>query len=634
MELFHQFHPLFLEQLNAGTIGLCRWMESGTAVETALPELYDLVNDKKAWRAIIIRLVDEKDMASFSMVRGNPYDFDPERSASVELPEQVPLVRLTRMLGGVPAPEISFREETLSEEGKADRVIYVPVEDAEAGARYDELCRRYHFDGVRPSEILLLTVRKESVRTKEDIKNGWDGNYADDGNAFWKRNGYPSMCRFLTFNISDNGVYRRRADMFRFWNVVLLLACNQIDPSTLQAYRLYRIDAELSDRALTRSFQSASSRAVSARQFIEKKVERQREEKQKALKNTRAPDYGLSVSVALQTPATNQAEVAEDLYGPVSVGRSEEIGAWNQQDSRAKYVIREIVKSVERSLDEAAMGMHGTCSYPEETVRELGRYQLEEMEESLEQQRFSILRKREALPIGETQLSRALDASEQEVRRELLRRFTSRPAGVGFAILAALVLVSCIPGFLLGYFYAPSSLVTVAFVLLALLLFGGIGLLIGVLIQRARIRHRLKDYNSVLDRRVAEMAASALVYSDYLSTIASHIHGRSYLNTLHDRALRQVEMTLDERYHLRELQRFQHRLRTWGKALHLTVDYSVGLERDIMVDTASSAVSNPLYALETDSSREIPINRSGIRIQSPVSYVTKLVIQQEELYDG
>ena len=40
MELFHQFHPLFLEQLNAGSIGLCRWLEAGTSVETALPELY------------------------------------------------------------------------------------------------------------------------------------------------------------------------------------------------------------------------------------------------------------------------------------------------------------------------------------------------------------------------------------------------------------------------------------------------------------------------------------------------------------------------------------------------------------------------------------------------------------------
>ena len=95
-----------------------------------------------------------------------------------------------------------------------------------------------------------------------------------------------------------------------------------------------------------------------------------------------------------------------------------------------------------------------------------------------------------------------------------------------------------------------------------------------------------------------------------------------------------MEMTLDERYHLRELQRFQHRLRTWGKALHLTVDYSVGLERSIEVDTASSAVSNPLYALETDGGWEVPLNRSGIRVQSPVSYVTRLVIQQEELYDG
>ena len=633
MEQFHQFHPLFLEQLNAGSIGLCRWMESGTSVETALPELYDMVNDKDKWRAIIVRLEDEKDMAGFPVSKVNPFDFDPDFTADESLAEQIPLVRLTRMLGGVPAPEITFREETISEEGKSDRVVYVPVEDDEANERYEALCRRYHFDGVRPTEILMISVRKELVRTKEDIRNAWLDEQGDLSSFFWKRNGYPSMCRFLVYELADKGPYRYRADMFRFWTTVLLLATNEIDASTLQAYRLYRTGVEISGPALKRCFQTASSRTVSARKYIEREIETQRLEKQRDIENTQAPDYRLSVSVALQTPATSEAEVSEDIYGSVSDGASKEIGAWNMQDSRARYVIRQIIKSVERSLDEAAMGMHGKCGYPPESVKELNRYQVEDMEESLERQRFSILNKREALPIGETACARELDAADRAVRKELLRRFTGSPLGIGYAIFAALVLLCCVPGFLLGYVYAPDSLGGVAGAAAGLLIFGAIGALIGALIQRAQIRRLLKQYNIVLDRRVAEMADSALVYSDYLSTIASHIHGRSYMNTLLNRALGQEEVTMDERYHLRELQRFQHRLKTWGKALHISVDYSVGLEREVTVDTRSSAVSNPLYALETGNDREVPVNRSGITVQSPVGFVTKLVIQQEELYD-
>ena len=64
-EAFAEYHPLFLEGLKNGNIGLCKWNEDGMTIDTALPELRELTDDKEDWRAIIVRFADEEPMAGF-----------------------------------------------------------------------------------------------------------------------------------------------------------------------------------------------------------------------------------------------------------------------------------------------------------------------------------------------------------------------------------------------------------------------------------------------------------------------------------------------------------------------------------------------------------------------------------------
>ena len=75
MEEFGRFRPLYAESLNENRIGVCKWNEAGTTIDTALPELRSLTDDKENWRAIIVRYIDETPMRTYESVRGNPYDF-------------------------------------------------------------------------------------------------------------------------------------------------------------------------------------------------------------------------------------------------------------------------------------------------------------------------------------------------------------------------------------------------------------------------------------------------------------------------------------------------------------------------------------------------------------------------------
>ena len=75
LDSFNQHYPLFLEALDAEEFGVCRWNEAGTALDTALPEISELVNDKEEWRAIIVHVENESNMAEFSCSKRNPFDF-------------------------------------------------------------------------------------------------------------------------------------------------------------------------------------------------------------------------------------------------------------------------------------------------------------------------------------------------------------------------------------------------------------------------------------------------------------------------------------------------------------------------------------------------------------------------------
>ena len=137
MESFGQFHPLFSETLTKGNVGFCQWIEAGTTIEEALPELLDLVEDKEAWRAVIVRIQDEEDIVAHPCARLNPYDFYENAGGDRGIRENpVPLVRLTHMLGGVPVPEARFEAKIVKEDRLSPKVIYEPVTDKEEMEAY------------------------------------------------------------------------------------------------------------------------------------------------------------------------------------------------------------------------------------------------------------------------------------------------------------------------------------------------------------------------------------------------------------------------------------------------------------------------------------------------------------------
>ena len=142
---FYRHYPLFTEALGSEKIGICQWNEHGTDIESALPEIYGLTDGKEDWRAIVVLPAAGGD-EEFPSTPENPYDFLINSDENAPLAESpVPVIRLTQMIGGVPAPTVHFASEQVREEGRAVKTIYRPEIDGEEQRVYEQLCEKYHF---------------------------------------------------------------------------------------------------------------------------------------------------------------------------------------------------------------------------------------------------------------------------------------------------------------------------------------------------------------------------------------------------------------------------------------------------------------------------------------------------------
>ena len=49
-----EHYPALKNVLEQKNIGICQWIKNGDTVETALPELYDLIGNHRHWRAVVV----------------------------------------------------------------------------------------------------------------------------------------------------------------------------------------------------------------------------------------------------------------------------------------------------------------------------------------------------------------------------------------------------------------------------------------------------------------------------------------------------------------------------------------------------------------------------------------------------
>lgn len=633
MESFGQFHPLFSETLAKGEVGICQWMEAGTTVEDALPELINLVEGKESWRAVIVRIQDEEDMAVHPAARMNPYDFYENADGNGKIRENpVPLVRLTHMLGGMPVPETRFEARIVESDRMNPKVIYEPVTDPEEMAAHEKLSEKYRLKTKMPEEILLVTLCTHPKDRDDYLRNVWENRKEQESSEFWKRNQYPGSCRFLYCEETKEGEVRRTGDLFYFWTAVLLLASNSINPNTLQAYRLHRMSVEFDKEEMARIMQESADRAERAIRFIKDSIRRELEKTQHT--ESQIPDYRLDSPVELHMPEKKNFYVSTADFGLFSRRESSDMAQWKERQMLSERGVASTLIRAERALDQSADRVRKFSEYPSEDIKPLNEYSKLDFQEELDNLFDDIFVQRNSLPgSGDGDKIRQAEL-DKKVKDTILHRVTGKRALCLLAIAAVLSFLCTLPALVQllkrGWGSLPGMLFEFG---ICIAVFVGIEVLI-LLLRKGALRAAIGDYNRFVHSIVVHICENASTYSRYMSGIMSYMRGNSYLNQTKKKLFLKDEARYYKENHILALKNYREDVKRWSEALYLPVSMNTSAADDnLYIDVQIPPYSNPLYTFENGESYEIPVNNTGDMVNAPFGFIRRLTIVREELYD-
>lgn len=633
MESFGQFHPLFSETLAKGEVGFCQWIEAGATIEEALPELLELVQDKESWRAVIVRIQDEEDMIAHPCARLNPYDFYENAGWKGEIRENpVPLVRLTHMLGGVPVPEARFEAKIVKEDRLSPKVIYEPVIDKEQIRAHEELSGKYKLHAKAPEEILLVTLCLRPEIREDYLKNVWDNRKEQESSEFWKRNQYPGSCRFIYCEEKEEGEVRKIGDLFRFWTVVLLLSRNNLNPSTLQAYKLHRLEVEFDREEMARIMQESVDRADRAIRFIQIGIER--EMKRAQAEGSQVPNYRLESPVELHMPEKKDFYIDAADFGLFSRSETGDMARWKERKLLSDRGIAATLVRAERALDQSADRVRRFYAYSPDEIRPLNEYTRMDFEDELDDVFDDIFVQRSELP-GSGDGDKEKEATLEKTVKDTIFRRVTRERAVFLTGLAAILTVCCMAPALIMFFQEGWG--SLQGILLSLVIciavFCGVEFVI-LLVRRGVLRAAISDYNRFVHSIVVHISENASLYSRYMSGIASYMRGNSYLNQTRKKQFLKDESRYHKENHIVALKKYREDVKRWSEALYLPVSMNTSAVDDsLYIDVQIPPYSNPLYTFENGVSYVVPVNNTGDTVEAPFGFIRRLTVAREELYD-
>jgi hypothetical protein len=627
----------FADMLDSGEVAFCTWIPTGDTVDTALPALYKLVAGKPDWRAIVVQTEADRQLAPASK-DDNPFDFlqNAGRDTCSVTESQVPLIRLTHMLGGIPEPEVRFEaEEILDEEtNKISRVVYKPIRDPDAAEEHKRLTEKYRMTENQPTEVLLVSTRQMVDHTAEEIHSAWNMRLETQSSEFCYRNQYPNVCRFIVFEVLNDRHSLYSGCIFKLWTLVLLLAQNRIAPSALQAYRLYHANITLNEENLTALFDKYLNRL--AAMTVQLDEEEANKESLRTAAAKAAPNIDQSVEVTFAMKEQGSLYIGTKEIGYTKDRPRDEKKFWHEAYLRATAALRDVCRSPRRVLDVAADDCRTRSIYPAERVELLNDFQRTDLEENMEQLYMDALEARSHLGMDVKKRERERRIINRQVEKRIDQRVTHRGVSAGLAIGAAVCLACMVP--CLVYAAMNFGVSTFLWTLLIAAAAAFVPVVFGlaeVWIQRKETMDAMEDYNRSTTRTMMEIERSAQHYSTYLTALCSYLRGKSYLDT--ERYLRSGKANVSNirRMHRAMIEKCSAVIRAWGSALGLSLEPVPQAERAYSFEAEIAPGENPAYHMEPKGVyNTVRMKGMGAKLEFPFDFLDEMSLEREELYDN
>ncbi|MCR4792864.1 MAG: hypothetical protein K5871_08940 [Lachnospiraceae bacterium] len=654
MKEFQDYYPLFVELFQSGNAGCCEWKEFGEDVTTALPGLTDLIEGKKQWRAVVVRSLNLEEDGSYDYSTTNPYDYllnsrkkilsknreqfgDNDSDIFVPVEESpVPLIRLSQMLGGVPSPELKFIPTIIRDEDddrSVPRKIFKPEQSEEDRAKYNELVHKYDFDGVAPSEVIFITLKNAEPKSiREDTKAKCViRKETEESTDFCRRNRYAASTRFLVYDYFSQGKIQKEADMFNFWTCVMLMAREDISPSSLQAYRIYNVKASFNLEDMKECFQDKVEQLRGCKNYIEREI-RSEIERRMSDKHP-APPYKMSVPVSPEMVDESGVRVNYESFPFCPSSMLEEKKMWKALRSGSEKSLKHIYIQSERALDESSVAVRSYCRYEDSDIKNVDKYDRREMELELSNTFDDIIHMQTELSSIKNRTNERSEEAAKEVVGAMNERMEKPIAGCIGVLLLAGIILSCIPGALFIWKYGYGSWKGIVFSVLFMACFLVAAVLMLLWLKKRNLEQSIDGYNEAMRKNVEELSFDMSRFAEFVSNIVSHCRGRNYLMQLEAKKFDSESDIPVLQLHLRSINKMLEKLSKWTESYHITLIEDTASDREYHLNYGIRPQSNALYTFETGENYKIPLNDQGDHVYSPFRFIDGLNLEREEIFN-
>ena len=685
IDAIRQGNTLFFEPfLESKDLAFCYWDPKGQCLQDAVPGLLDVVGRRKDWRAVIINNCTIK-----SSKKRNPFDVvDYSALSEITMPERQPGLEeslkdwkdswknyyndLSKAKEAIyrSALELPFQKLTTWLCFRPEDFVLNDVKEKQDV--HDWAMEQIAKDSQKPSEILEALERdqyKQELRLKETIRRDFVGgsflniaypsevhcispraaenNYFDP-DAFWTirqaseysafadRNMYFDRMRFMVFEMLAYSHRNFRTDYIRFLATVLIFISNPVPGSAMQARRLYQLEAETDDAPLCTIVTSYDRKLAATYDVIENEMEKIRGEIPGELTDKAAEALFCTpkdVSVILDESCEPEKVYAEKDYGLFFDNPEDEFHKWNRDYQTSEKALAYITKQHSRSIRKSTSQTHASSEISDVNISRLTPLQIDDIRDYTNAAEDEMVASIPPDMADISQYSQRLAEESEKVKKAISRRMKKKTTLILSAICLGLYLICFLP-FLLGNGGTIQTVSTAIILSVGMLAVLAVILFVALLFLRRSVVNAVSGYNDAAHGVMNDIQTSMKQFSKYLSASCNVRRGHAVQQYAEKNVDEYTKSLRIRKKHQEDIRKRRAQLaESYGDYFgdRSCCDETMCRPYDYDFDqTTEYAFPAPFLA---GDQRQIEFISAGNMVTVPSSYVTRILVRMEGIYE-
>lgn len=502
----------------------------------------------------------------------------------------------------------------------------------------DHASRRKGSMGIAlPSEVLCFAERTTETGFF-DAQVYWENHTDSEYSDFVGRNMYFDKMRFVASDILPKTHQDFRYDNIRFLYNFLLFSLNDAPNGTLLPRKLYCLESENNEKALTVIATTYVNKLTNSIDLVNAEIEKIKRDVPSELSDTDAEKLFCAkviVPVLPDETASNEELFADQNdYGYFSDSFGNEAVTWRSQHRKTNESVEKLVKQPRRALKKAVDKLDRECEIDCNMIRAMNSFQMDDVRDYTESEKDKMVSMEITNIFDLSQYKEDLNEEEKKVKAVIDRRMKKKTTLTLGCVCVCLLLLTFLP-LILSNKTNPNTMST-AFLL------GGVavGLLaivlgITVILLRLPLKKALNDYNQKAKEISDDVRAAMNKYSDYLSCVCNVRRG-----------YRVIDFSANhiDKYD-REIRTRMKHLTDMEKMRAMVLDkYGDFVDEDIKCDELSCASYEYDFGREKaeycyyppylpDDNIYIDYLVPGNKISLSSDFVSRITLRMEEIYD-